>query len=96
MDHYRRKPVVVEALPIAEVFRLWDTEDLPEWAIKAEVAGLLTVSLDAKISLRNAQGGCYGTDQGIWLLAEKNGTLSFCQGDVFNANYERVAERGEE
>jgi len=90
MAKFRKKPVVIEAMPvadlIAEVFQrkaLW-----PVWAAEAFESGTLQIG-EHSVQIKTLEGEMIG-DAGDWIIRGVKGELYPCKPDIFAATYEAV------
>lgn len=95
---YRKKPVVVEAMPILALLDAVANapEALPAWFRDARDKGTVTVALDT-IFVNTLEGQICG-NKTDWLIRGTRGELYPCKPDVFADVYEDVAagEQGQE
>ncbi len=87
---FRKKPVVVEAVPAAQILDAVTTtwENLPEWvrdAYRTGTIGLPPVGL----SIHTLEGRIFA-DPGDWIIRGVKGELYPCKPDIFAATYESV------
>lgn len=90
MGHYKRKPLVIEAIPVIEILtsRKADYEMLPGWVHKAIGDGVIELDITSAEVITS-----HGTVRaGIrdWLLRNPRGEVYPCKGDLFHELYERV------
>lgn len=92
MARYRKRPVVVEAILVADALRCatraWD--QLPSWVRDAYEAGGILFLSDS-VSIRTLEGTMRG-EPSDWLIRGVQGELYACKPDIFKATYEAVAD----
>jgi len=91
MAIYRKKPVVIEAMPVAEVLADADRGfaiSSPRWVREAVDDGVLIV-LQEHVRIRTLEGTLYGEFHD-WLIRGIRGGLYPCKPDIFAATYELV------
>jgi hypothetical protein len=81
---YRKRPVVIEAVPTSEIILGSDT--LPAWLVEAELAGTVEVYGD-HVDIRTLEG-TMTADPGDWIIRGVKGELYPCKHDIFQATYE--------
>ena len=97
--HYRKKPVVIEAVKIGYAEMCCDGpecspfDEQPVWLMDAFVAGTLTWSTRgardyAVIDIEGVMEG----GPGDYLIRGVQGELYACKGDIFEATYESVTD----
>lgn len=94
---YRKKPVVIDAIPVAEVCKLASTDwkALPKWVRDAyEEGGIVITGREVSITTlegtqRNTLIGGANTDM---LIRGVTGELYPCKLSIFKATYEMVAD----
>lgn len=88
MAKYRKKPVVIEAVPVIDVLsaasRRW--QDLPEWVADAYERGDLVIAAQA-LHIRTLEGTMIG-GMNDWLIKGVKNEIYPCKYDVFAATYE--------
>ena len=88
---YRKKPVVIEAVPVRDALLAASTEwtDLPTWLRDAYEGGTVTFASDA-IFINTLEGQMCAS-KGDMLIRGVQGELYPCKPDIFDATYEPVA-----
>lgn len=88
MAKFRKKPVVIEALPVADVLKAADQQWIgaPPWLRDAFEAGSLIVLQD-HLRIRTLEGTMYG-EKDDWIIRGVQGELYPCKPDIFAASYE--------
>lgn len=85
---FRKKPVVVEAIPVAEALqaasRSWF--DLPSWLIEAYEHGNVIFGQD-RVEIATLEGRMTA-GMGDWIIQGVQGELYPCKPDIFEATYE--------
>lgn len=86
---YRKKPIVVEAVPVAETLEnVRDWSNLPAWVIDAYEEGTL-LFLPNAIEVRTLEG-TMRADKGDWLIRGVQREIYPCKPDIFEATYEPI------
>lgn len=88
MAKFRKKPVVIEAVPVAHVLTAADRQwiGVPPWLRDAFEAGSLIVLQD-HLRIRTLEGTMYG-EKDDWIIRGVQGELYPCKPDIFAASYE--------
>lgn len=88
---FRKKPVVIEAVLIADVIHAArsDWKSLPAWVGKAYEAGAI-VFLPDHVSISTLEG-VHRAEREDWLIRGVKGELYPCKPDIFEMTYERVS-----
>jgi len=85
---YRKKPVVIEAIKVADALAFYDTKyaDLPQWLIDAHEAQAISFHCDG-VRISTLEGRMTG---GLddWIIRGVKGELYPCKPDIFEATYE--------
>lgn len=91
MGKYRKRPVVIEALPIAQV--IYDAthnwQGLPIWVRDAYEAGNIVIT-PSEIHINTVEGQMTGAKDD-WLIQGVHGELYPCKPSIFEATYEFIA-----
>ena len=87
---FKKKPVVVDAIRVAEAIRAARDEwkALPEWLSAAYEAGAILFG-NKSVMIRTLEG----TREGLlndWIIRGVKGELYPCKPDIFKATYDRV------
>ena len=90
MGRYRKRPIVIDAVPVADLLAaaLRDWAELPAWVADAYDHGDI-LFLPGGINVTTAEGVMVG-DRGDWLIRGIKGELYPCKPDIFEATYEAV------
>ena len=90
MPKFRKKPVEIEAVAIAELVAAAakDWPALPTWVRQAYDAGKL-LFLPDRIEISTLEGRMVG-NRDDWLIRGVQGELYPCKPDIFEATYEPV------
>jgi len=91
MPSFRKKPIVIEAIPALELIRAKTHDDfsnIPEWAIEAHREGILEI-YSISIGVVTPEGEMEG-DVHDWVIQGIKGELYPCKPDIFAATYESV------
>lgn len=89
---FRKKPVVIEAVRVADILDAEAPDDLPVWVEAAVQAYTLQIiPTTGTIHIRTPEGVMRGgrTD---WLIKGVSNELYPCKPDIFDATYEPVTE----
>lgn len=92
MTQYRKKPLLVDAVPVDDIL---ESNPVPEWVREALKEGDDPVPPGSVILIPNGidivtkQGQVVGAGSGEWLLRAAPDDLWPIDGDVFEASYER-------
>ena len=88
---YRKKPIVIEAVPVGEALRAAgnDWADLPNWLRDAYEGGTVTFASDA-IFINTLEGQMCAS-KADFLIQGVQGELYPCKPDIFQATYEVVS-----
>lgn len=96
MPKFRKQPVEIEAITVAEANRLAarDFWGLPQWLIDAyegrNEAGVKSVVFTPEgIHITTLEGTMLASP-GDWIIRGVQGELYPCRGDIFEATYEAV------
>lgn len=88
---YRKRPVVIEAVPVADALRsageAWG--DLPSWLFDAYDESVVVFASDA-VLIYTPEGQMRG-EVGDWIIKDVQDELYLCKPDVFAATYEEVS-----
>ncbi|MEN6550021.1 MAG: hypothetical protein ABFE07_28600 [Armatimonadia bacterium] len=87
MPKFRKKPVVIEALPVSAVVR---GTELPSWAAAALECGEVRVEGDG-LWVSTMEGKMRG-ESSAWLIRGVKGELYCCDAEIFARTYEAVGE----
>lgn len=99
-DHYRKKPVEVEAIRVEEAHRLAGSDfwALPQWLIdayegrnEAGVRSVVFANHPSRVLITTLEGTMTG-DLGDWIIRGVQGELYPCKPDIFDATYEPVPD----
>jgi hypothetical protein len=92
MSYYRKKPIVIEAVPVAHVidFTTSDWLNLPTWVAEAFETGIITADPDG-IDIATPEGTMRGSSAD-WLIRGVKGELYPCKPDIFDATYEAAPD----
>lgn len=90
MSEYRKKPVVVEAVPCREIVRMsrLDWEALPDWVVAAYDNGDI-IFLHDGVTIQTLEGRMEAR-LGDWIIRGVKGEIYPCKPDIFDATYEEV------
>lgn len=107
MPKFRKKPVVIEAVPIADIVRDFNSEeDARRWWPAWITSGFVSTSLIVHTSddttgpgkglvdglvIQTMEGTMFGAS-GSWLIRGVKGELYPCAPDIFEATYEAVRD----
>ena len=86
MARFRKKPVVIEAIPVAEVLSIPSAALLPRWLQLALDAGNFFV-VGEHVRIRTLEGSMIG-EKDDWIIRGVQGELYPCKPDIFAATYE--------
>ena len=96
MSQYRKKPVVIDAFPVAEALKAagGDWGAMPSWLASAYEDGkVIFAGGEVHIStLENRQGEWMVASYNDWIIRGVKGELYPCRPDIFEATYEPVGE----
>lgn len=93
MAAYRKKPVVIEAVPVNDVLQdCW--HGLPDWIRDAYEAGTVSCPIGA-VEIRTLEGTMRG-ERGDWIIRGVKGELYPCKPDIFAETYEPADALGSE
>lgn len=86
---YRKKPVVIEAVPARELIYCFksDWQSLPEWAQKAYESGTIVGITDDGFTIKTLEGDHFAHRDDMVIQGVK-GELYPCKPDIFHATYE--------
>lgn len=90
MPSFRKKPVVIEAVPITDLL-LWaksDWQSIPEWVLDKYNTGDV-LFLPGAIEIKTLEGTMTGSI-GDWLIKGVQGEIYPCKPEIFDMTYERV------
>ncbi len=91
MAKFRKKPVVIEAIPVSQLLDITtETDKIPRWAMEAVAKTHVLVGID-DITIRTLEGNMRGAP-GDMLIRGVTGELYPCKSDIFEATYEPVEE----
>lgn len=92
MAKFRKKPVVIEAVPVAIALHnsSKDWGKLPWWLRESYEAGGIVFERD-RISITTLEGKMIG-EMGDWIIQGVKGELYPCKPDIFDATYEPVTD----
>ncbi len=83
MPKFRKKPVVIEAVRLP----LDQTQECPEWFIRAGAEGMIWIEDDGKHRIKTLEGIMLtGIDD--WIIQGVKGEIYPCKPDIFEATYE--------
>ncbi len=96
MAYYRKKPVVIEAVLVADVLHAaeWQWDALPPWVVAAyenAEGGHLVFATDS-VHITTLEG-TMRAEKGDWIIRGVHGELYPCKPDIFDATYETAAEQ---
>lgn len=91
MPQFRKKPVVIDAIPVAELLPMFkgNWPALPDWVREAYEAGPLVAVTDRGFTIKTLEGDLHATADDILIRGVK-GELYPCKRDIFEATYEPV------
>jgi len=91
MALYRKRPVVIEAVPVSDlVAELFQRQQLwPGWAVEAFESGVLQVG-EHSVQIKTLEGEMVG-EGSDWIIRGVKGELYPCKPDILAATYEAVA-----
>ncbi len=96
MNKFRKKPVVIEAFQMTEVYS-FDNSEWPEWLNKAwqkgrgdEGALWLAPSMDERQLFIGTKEGSHQVTWGDWIIQGVKGELYPCKPDIFQATYDAM------
>jgi len=88
---YRKRPVVIEAVPVSSVVQrgtpAWG--EMPAWMRDAIDNGTVVYQGDLGVAIRTLEG-TMRADQSDWVICGVKGELYPCKPDIFAATYEPV------
>lgn len=91
---FRKKPLVVEAMPIGEINRLYfekcSISDTPDWVQNLINEHKITFALNGMFI--KVYGNHVSADLNDWLVLDQNGEPYPCKPDIFEKTYEKVEE----
>lgn len=92
MPKYRKKPVVIEAVRVAELIQnaRYHWEFLPTW-VRAHYEDGGIIFMNDGIDVRTLEGRMRA-DKKDWLILGVKGEIYPCKPDIFEATYEFVEE----
>ena len=94
MALFRKKPVVIEALPVSSVHRALTVAIdpvIPTWLSDAYMAGVVCPKPGGALQVRTLEGVMQANPDD-WLIRGVAGELYPCKPDIFAATYDRVEE----
>ena len=83
MPKFRKKPIVIEAVPVAT-----DAADQPAWLREAVASGAVEFGI-THARIRTLEGEMLA-DPSDWIIRGIKGELYPCKPDIFEATYEEV------
>lgn len=93
MARYRKKPVEIEAIPVAEVLShiFGNAVPWPDWAQEALDSGQISLHADRgdQVEIVTMEGAMLGST-GDWLIRGVKGELYPCKPDIFESTYTPV------
>ena len=92
MARYRKKPVVIDAAPAADVLRAAEHQwnDLPPWVAEAyEKGDVLFLNHPRRVEIITLEGTMTALWDD-WIIRGVQGELYPCKPDIFEATYEAV------
>lgn len=92
MAKYRKRPVIIDAIPCHLVLYFAGNEwkSLPDWLVKAYDDGKILFRID-KINITTLEG-VMTAEPGDMLIRGVQGEIYPCKRDIFAATYEYVDE----
>jgi hypothetical protein len=93
MTQYRKKPVVIEAIPAEDAIQFAgkDWKRLPAWLKEACEKGDILFTPDS-IDIRTLEGHMKANHDD-WIIRGVKGEIYPCKPDIFAATYEKVQDR---
>jgi hypothetical protein len=93
---YRKKPVVIEAVPAESLIRAFrdNWSALPAWAAQAYDDGIIAVVTDEGLTIKTLEGDHFAHRADMVIRGVK-GELYPCKPDIFAATYDAVRETGD-
>lgn len=91
MGAYRKKPVVIEAIPCNRALQSAEKDwaSLPDWMVSAYDAGQVIFG-DGQIHIKTLEGTMVG-EREDWIIQGIAGELYPCKPEIFEQTYEAVA-----
>lgn len=90
MPHFRKKPVVIEAVLVGDILisPADDWSGFPDWLKQAHDAGVISFA-PGQATIRTLEGEMIGNSED-WIIRGVKGELYPCKPDIFEATYERA------
>lgn len=89
MAKFRKKPVVIEAVPARELINAFEFEwaALPKWAVEAYERGVIVAITHRHFTIKTLEGD-HRADVDDMVIRGVQGELYPCKPDIFAATYE--------
>ena len=87
---YRKKPVVIEAVPVKEViFQIEHNTMKEDWVEEGCASGTIIYELPGLVSVKTLEG-TMAANREDWLIQGVKGEIYPCKPDIFEETYEAV------